>query len=759
MRLTFVSLVWAIALSTLGCNSSADDEPMPPPDPAGRCAAGEWQGEDGGCIPAGLPPDMACPPGEWLRDDGACIPAGVPPDGCGHGFAHDGDRGCEPILPEEPCPPGLMAVPGETVCREVAPCAAGKWGDIRVEPNTEYVDASYPGMDSDGSVLKPWTSIQAAVDAAAPGAIVAIAEGNYLEDVTVSGKPVRLWGVCPALVEVVGTGAKLEAVEILAGASATEVTSLAIGGNAGGVLSSGSVDVVLEHIWIHDIPGEGVHIESTLGPTSIAVRASLVEQSHAAGVFNFGSTATLEGIVVRDIQPMVGDDWAAGVEVQDHPITGMPGMLLLKSSLVERSHRLGVHVDGADAIVEASVVRDTFPTAQGLSGRGLNVRGDEDAGAPSTLLLKSSLVERSQLEGVFIEGANATIEASVVRDTVPDAQGLFGRGVDLMPDETTEAPATLVIRQSLIDHNHDIGVFIAGSEATIEATVVRDTQPNPHAYSGGGISAHHSPKGAPTTLVLRSSVLERNHQISLFVNGSSATVEASVVRETTPDAHGLGGRGLGVQSHAMTGASSTLLLRSSVVEQNDQLGVFIAGSQATVETSVVRGTQSVSGFGGYGVAARASSSTGTPSTLLLRASLVEQSHELGLLVSGSEAAVESCLVSDTMANGEGYFGDGVMVISLDLSARAAITGTRIDRSTRAAVAAVGAYVALGSSKLSCQALDLDYEIYLGTAAKLEDLGNNRCGCPEATGACKALTTSLEPPLPIEPSPDNQSPGS
>ena len=124
MRVLAVMLfVFAVACSDEG------DEPPPDSSPGG-CVPGEWRRDDGSCVPAGLPPDMPCPPGEWLHDNGVCIPAGVPSDGCGEGFVHDGERGCEPLLPQEPCPPGLMAVPGDTVCREVAPCAPERWGDI-----------------------------------------------------------------------------------------------------------------------------------------------------------------------------------------------------------------------------------------------------------------------------------------------------------------------------------------------------------------------------------------------------------------------------------------------------------------------------------------------------------------------------------------------------------------------------------------------------------------------------------------------------
>jgi hypothetical protein len=61
-----------------------------------------------------------------------------------------------------------MAVPGETACRPVMPCAQGRWGDIPVDGATEHVDGSYAGGQSDGSDARPWTTIGEAVSAAAP---------------------------------------------------------------------------------------------------------------------------------------------------------------------------------------------------------------------------------------------------------------------------------------------------------------------------------------------------------------------------------------------------------------------------------------------------------------------------------------------------------------------------------------------------------------------------------------------------------------
>src|SRR4030095_6383047 len=98
-----------------------------------------------------------------MLPDGSCIRPGVLPDGCAEGFAHDGEYGCDPIVPPDACPLGLMAVPGETPACPVSPCGAGRWGDIPVDANTIYVDGTYAGLDSDGSEARPWTTVSDAV--------------------------------------------------------------------------------------------------------------------------------------------------------------------------------------------------------------------------------------------------------------------------------------------------------------------------------------------------------------------------------------------------------------------------------------------------------------------------------------------------------------------------------------------------------------------------------------------------------------------
>ena len=99
-----------------------------------------------------------CGDGQVSLADDRCVPVGATPEACAPGFVLE-TGGCQPVLPADLCPPGMMAVPGETTCRSVAECGEGTWGDIPVDESTHYVDASYTSGGSDGTAARPWTRI------------------------------------------------------------------------------------------------------------------------------------------------------------------------------------------------------------------------------------------------------------------------------------------------------------------------------------------------------------------------------------------------------------------------------------------------------------------------------------------------------------------------------------------------------------------------------------------------------------------------
>jgi len=688
---TFVLL--ALALVSAGCGGSADSSdggPLdggPPDAGPATCESGELLLDDGGCTTAGLPPDMQCPPGELPLDDGGCQPAGVPPEDCGPGFETDGSGGCNAILPAAPCPKGLMAVPGDTECHEVAPCGSGDYGMIpgQEDATTHFVKADYPGNDSDGTHGKPWKHIQEGVDHAQSGAIVAVAAGSYVEDVLIKVKPVQVWGRCPAMVEVVGTGAAAATIDVRDDtASESGIHALAITGPGVGFGTRRASNVVVDHVWIHDTMDRGIYARRLLGPSSIKVSASLIETAKKVGVSLEGSDGTIEATAIRNTQPIEDGTWGEGIYVRV-AFSYERARLTLRGSLVEQNHEVGVYIAGSDATLDGTVVRQTQPDSDGIWGRGIQSDYDTEAHERPAVILHSSLVEQNHEYGVVAIGSDVTIEATVVRTTEKGSSGPRGDGISMV-EATADERSTLTLRSSLLDHNHYIGVHVRGSDATIEGTIVRETQPSSDGTPGHGIDIVDG-QGQRSNVTLLASLVDQNHEIGVVVECSDATIEGTIVRATQPRSDGTAGRGIEIQCAFATSDPAEVTLIGSLVEQNHEIGVIEECSKMTIEATIVRTNQ------GRGIEIQCPFGTKNPMVTLL-GSLVEDNHEQGVIVFGSIVTVKATVVRGTLPGSDGSFGDGIDVTQAVKASTVDITSSRAENNARAGINYYGSTGAL-----------------------------------------------------------------
>ena len=403
----------------VACTSVPEAEPVLPLP--GECTAGEDELEVRGCG------------------------AGIPPDRCGEGFTADGTMGCEPIMPADPCGPGQLAIVGETECRELSACGSGGWGDIPVEADTQYVDGFYAGGASDGSEQHPWTTINDGVAAAAAGAIVAIAEGSYTEDLLIDGRPVVLWGRCPSLVEISGSEAQLAAIEIHAGADGTEIHALAITGESGGVFLSGSQDVIVEAAWVHDTAGRGIALQDDLGAPSMRIVGSVVENATDIGLHLVGSQATIESSSLRDTRENTAYATGYGISVQSSDDTGATSTVVLRSCVMERNHTASMLLVASEGTVEDCLFRDTEPSE--LSTRdGVAIVAQAEDGVRSSLTVTQSVFSNNYSRGIALIGSDGTFEAVHVKDTKPQLwdDGL-GEGIAIINSQTESANATISV--------------------------------------------------------------------------------------------------------------------------------------------------------------------------------------------------------------------------------------------------------------------------------------------------------------------------
>ena len=496
------SFTLGVLAMSVACAAEETEASQPPPPP-GACAAGELEQESG------------------------CVPAGVPADACASGFESDGRAGCRPILPAQPCPFGKIAQLGETACRPVADCGQAPWGNIPTDGTTEHVDQSYAGGDSDGTAAKPWTTIQAAVSAAQPNAIVAIAAGSYTEDIDTAGHAVKIWGRCPDLVEVVGQS-QAGAINLEGGAANSEVRGLAVRGPQSGIVVSGALDTRIEDVWVHHAGKAGIVSISVFGQSSATIANCLIEQVVDYGIFVIGTPATIEGVVVRDVFPLADGTRGHGIGMDIDEEPGTRAVVTIGQSIVERAAGWGILTARSDSTLSGVLVRDPAPVAgSALGGICLVSYAVNTVGERATTAVSGSVLERCLLSSMIISGSDLEMDTTVVRDTAPqNGTSLYGMGMFIQQDVDTLEPSSAVIRGSLVERSYGTGIYLRDSQATFEGVLARETAIQLGGNElGDGLIVDAST--GPASAIVNGSRFEANSRAGLAMVGAHLSLSSS----------------------------------------------------------------------------------------------------------------------------------------------------------------------------------------------------------------------------------------
>ncbi|RLB49518.1 MAG: hypothetical protein DRI90_24460, partial [Deltaproteobacteria bacterium] len=370
----------------------------------------------------------------------------------------------------------------------------------------------------------------------------------------------------------------------------TQVRNLAVRGDSVGLFLSSTQDVVLDRLWVHDNASRGINVQDTVGPTGITISGTLIEQNHELGVFVSGSDASIEGTVVRATLPQAPDQtFSQGIAIQTDSDTAKRASVMLRASLVEQNHQLGVLVSGSDATIEGTVVRTTLPRASDqTAGQGIAIQNTPYTAERASVTLRASLVEQNHQTGVLVVGSDATIEGAVVRATLPKAADqAFGRGIGIELDPDASERASVTLRASLVEQNHELGVFVLGSDVTIEGTVVRTTLPRVSDQTAGqGIAIQDHPQTAErASVTLRASLVEHNHELGIYLLGSDAIIEGTVVRTTLAQAsNDLFGDGIVI---VVPANPASALISSCLVESSARAGLAVFGATARLAATAL----------------------------------------------------------------------------------------------------------------------------------------------------------------------------
>ena len=311
---------------------------------------------------------------------------------------------------------------------------------------------------------------------------------------------------------------------------------------------------------------------------------------------------------------------------------------------------------------------------------------DQDTGARGQLALTHSVIERNHDIGVQIAGSDAKISATVVRDTDGRADGLFGEGI------LVGHGAVVDVSDSLVARSREGGVVVSGSTLTLVSSVVTDTAMNAAGHLGGGIGAR----------------AERGYGAAVHPDGRE------LGRRQEPPGRDLRER-LRRDRRADGGPRDRAQRRRALRPRDpgpDRLGH--RGARERVGEGLPRREQPRDGDRGRRLRRRHRADAGPRDARERRGQAGRRDHDR---VEGGPAS-------------------------------ATIVGTRVESSARAALSSFGASITFGANVFDCNGFDLEGEEFGGASFAFDHTGGNVCGCTSdaaIAGECQVQSAGLEPP--------------
>jgi hypothetical protein len=272
--------------------------------------------------------------------------------------------------------------------------------------------------------------------------------------------------------------------------------------------------------------------------------------------------------------------------------------------------------------------------------------------AAGRLTMNGSLVERCGAAGIRVTKGEATADASVVRDTAPAPDGSEGVGIE------ARTGGSVSIRHSVLERNHDTQLGLDGADGVLDGCVVRDGLPKQSDMSNG-VAVFADFDGHRPSVTVRASTLERNATVGIVVVGADLLVERSLIRDMKSRASdGTVGYAIDAYLYPDSPASQlpSVTVRASLVERARTLAIAQGSGTLSIVGSVVRDTltQESDGLGGYAVQMTDDTTTHDGGTLSIRGSVIERYPLAGIEVGGARATVESTVVGGASAGGTGH---------------------------------------------------------------------------------------------------------
>ncbi len=399
--------------------------------------------------------------------------------------------------------------------------------------------------------------------------------------------------------------------------------------------------------------GYGMQID--VGAVLVASRCT-VEGNAGVGFVaaGTGSAARLVDCAMLDTQPRPGGEGGYGIDVYGG------ATLEAEGCDVGGNTAIGIQVAGEGTQVSLAdcSVRDTLPDPRGMFGMGIEVWGG------ALLTVQHGEIARNTGEGILAieEDTRVVLEGVTIRDTLPDADGNFGYGIE------TWSGATLALRDCELSDNVSTGILAIDPGTLVEivdSTIEGTTRgPGVQGAVAQGLIAQDGAVVTATGLEARD-----GEGPALYANGTDAVLSctgctlldnefaaAAVVSEgalelTSCTIAGTGqsvnlGGGVGVfAAEQWDWDPPSLILEDSSISEHPIAGAWLTGSgrYQLIGNSFSGGTGLAHGPGtrcGDGVyAARASAWDGTTG-LLLEGNTISGNAGAGLFLDNGWAALD-----------------------------------------------------------------------------------------------------------------------
>ncbi len=536
----FRSSLFVLAVASMGCGS---EEPTIEDAGSADSAPLDAGIEVATPAPPELPRLTPCP-AEWVE---ASI--------------EDGPTFCLP-WPEGPAPSCAdheARFPGAEGCTRIgSACPADGW------PRDAPTDALFvrAGAAGTGTRTDPFGTISEAVASANPGDTIAIAAGEYEEEVEVR-TDLTLLGACAEGVIIHSPTSSIAAgVITISGGASVNATNFGIGpsGRIGIYVADPETTANIADVLVIEATAVGIYAELE---SHLDIERAVVKRTQTtSGILGRGASfETQATVVMHDIVIEGGAEQGIYVTgdgtiltLEDASISGVAAVAAGRGSgvVVARGGRVEMRRvvlfdlreggiiavnDGSQVVAEDTVIREVAGVDGTPSlGRAINVQ--EGASFEGRRILADAVHEM----GVFVGVATASVSDLVIRDVAVAAAGYSGRGL------SAQTGAQLSASRVFVTGAHEAGVAVFGSTVDVTDLTVHDVLESPGTGTGRALSVQ---QGGSLTV-------ERGHfarliEMAIFVaeEGSSLSATDVLVEDVASRPRdGLFGRGAVAQTNA-----------------------------------------------------------------------------------------------------------------------------------------------------------------------------------------------------------------